>query len=132
MKRLISFLAVGIAANYVLGGVAACSSDAPPPDKKAAPIVGKRGTLSMALEAVSESGKIYRLRNATFLVNSTFFFPGIPGSTTGSGSALPPPIIGSAGTVGAGGSTAIMDGGFGGVRARGGRARHGAGRALTP
>src|SRR5690349_14770063 len=119
MKRLISFLAVGIAANYVLGGVAACSSDAPPPDKKTAPIVGKRGTLSMALEAVSESGKIYRLRNATFLVNSTFFFPG-SGSAMGSGSAAPPPIIGSAGTVSAGGSTAIMDGGFGGFAAGGG------------
>jgi hypothetical protein len=120
MKRLISFLAVGIAANYVLGGVAACSSDAPPPEKKVAPQVGKRGTLSMALEAVSESGKIYRLRNATFLVNSTFFFPGpFPGSASGSGSgvAFPdaaPPPIGSAGTVAAGGGIGFMDGGFGG------------------
>jgi hypothetical protein len=76
MKRLISFLALGIAANYVLGGVAACSSEAPPPDIHKAPAVGKRGTLSMDLQAVSESGKIYRLRNATFLVNSFGFFVG--------------------------------------------------------
>lgn len=104
MKRLISFLAVGIAANYVLGGVAACSSDAPPPAKKSAPQVGQRGTLSMALQAVSESGKIYRLRNATFLVNSGFFFAGTQANDIAFPDASTPPT---------GGSPAFMDGGFG-------------------
>jgi hypothetical protein len=67
----------------------------------------------MALQTVSESGKVYRLRNATFFVSTEFFFQDTPIV------AFPDAgTIGSAGTsgagavFGAGGSFFPPDGGF--------------------
>ena len=134
MKRLLSCLAVGVAFQYLLGGVSGCSS-ADPVKQKSAPI-GKRGTLSMSLESTSDSGKVYRLRNATFLVNSSFFEPPFPtpppfgitgsstsgfaGGVTGGGIAFPDAGIGFAGSTSTGGSPVVIDGGFGGFIGTGG------------
>jgi hypothetical protein len=104
MKKLVSFLAMGIALQYSFGTVVGCSSDAP--SRPRAPSVGQRGTLSMALQTVSESGKVYRLRNATFFVSTGFFFD----DTSSSSLDTPGPIGPSDGS---GGSTAVFpDGGF--------------------
>jgi hypothetical protein len=100
MRRLLSFVAVGFAVHSALGGISGCSSA--DPVKKTAPASGKKGTLSLALQTVSQSGKVYRLRFATFFVNPSFFFPTPP--PTGPG-----PIVGTAGK--AGGSVQFPDAG---------------------
>jgi hypothetical protein len=111
MKKLVSFLAMGVALQYSFGTLVGCSADAP--GRKASQSVDARGTLSMALQTVSESGKVYRLRNATFFVSTEFFFQDTPIV------AFPDAgTIGSAGTsgagavFGAGGSFFPPDGGF--------------------
>ena len=108
MKKLISFLAMGIALQYSFGSVIGCSSDAP--SKRTTSPIGKRGTLNMALQAVSDSGKVYRLRNATFFVSTGFFFPGT--FDKGSGSiefADGGPISAAGGSI-----SVFPDAGFGG------------------
>lgn len=103
MKKLVSFLAMGIALQYSFGSVVGCSSDAP--DKPRGPSVGERGTLSMALQTVSDSGKVYRLRNATFFVSTAFFFEDTsPGSLDGP--VVPP------GPAAGGSIVSFPDGGF--------------------
>jgi hypothetical protein len=99
MRRLLSFVAVGFAVQYALGGVAGCSSA--DPVKKTEPATGKKGTLSLNLESVSQSGKVYRLRDATFFVNPAFVFPTEP---------FPPPFPG--GSTGFGGAPSFPDGGI--------------------
>ena len=118
MKKWLSFVAVGCAIQYALGGVAGCSSA--DPTKKTTPVSSKNGTLTMSLETVSESGKVYRLRNATFFVSPGFFFPfpfegmgsGTAGVTGGAVSAFPDAGVGGfAASTGSGGSTGFFDGG---------------------
>ncbi|HEX3596427.1 MAG TPA: hypothetical protein VHU80_15060 [Polyangiaceae bacterium] len=105
MKRLISFLAVGFAFQYALGGIAGCSS-ADPQKKPSTPAAQRNGTLTMALEATSDSGKVYRLRNATFLVSPEIFFEGAPIPL-----ATPASTVDGGPIMGAGGSPAFIDGG---------------------
>jgi hypothetical protein len=114
MKKLVSFLAMGIALQYSFGSVIGCSSD--PSPRKATTPIGKRGTLSMALQTVSDSGKVYRLRNATFFVSTGFFFPGAFDKGSGiSQSPIQNADGGPIGSVGAGGSIGVFpDAGFGG------------------
>ncbi|HEX4336809.1 MAG TPA: hypothetical protein VH062_12910 [Polyangiaceae bacterium] len=86
----------------------------------------------MALEATSDSGKVYRLRNATFFVEPEFFFSGKAtpletGSIDGGG-----PVQGSAGSpvFSDGGSIPVGSGGvsgFGGFFGSGGSATAGFG-----
>jgi hypothetical protein len=123
MKRLISFLAAGFALQYALGGVSGCSSAAPDRQSTTNPNA-KRGTLSMALQTVSESGKVYRLRNATFEVSSGFIFGG---DVSGGGpvSVAPDAGFGIAGAAGSGTTPPgnpfpTFDGGIGGFNASGG------------
>lgn len=103
MRRLLSLVAVGFAAHSALGGISGCSSA--DPVKDSAPAASKKGTLSLALEAVSQSGKVYRLRFATFFVNPSFFFP-TPTPTS------PGPIFGG-GSAGTTGVTVFADAGTG-------------------
>ena len=106
MKRLISCLAVGIAFQYALGGISGCSS-ADPVKKVSAPVAQKNGTLTMELQATSDSGKVYRLRNATFLVSPEFFFGATPSPLEGVSSVVDGGVV-----VAAGGSTGLpADGG---------------------
>lgn len=65
MRKLVLFVAMGIA---VQGGLVAggCSDGPQPPIAKRDPI--KTGSLSMQLQTVSDSGKVYRLRQAVFPV----------------------------------------------------------------
>lgn len=63
MKKLFSRVAIGC--GILMGAAAGCAHQDEP--KTAA--LGQ-GTLHMALETVSESGKVYRLRQATFPVDS--------------------------------------------------------------
>jgi hypothetical protein len=129
MRRLLSFVAVGFAVHSALGGISGCSSA--DPVKNTAPS-GKKGTLSLALETVSASGKVYRLRFATFFVNPSFFFPpptpfpikGIAGVSGASDVAFPDGGVVGGGTVVGGGSAGVasvpFDGGFGGSTGQGG------------
>jgi hypothetical protein len=94
ISNFASYVAVGLALQYVTG-IMGCSSDAPNKGTD----VAKNGTLHMALETVSASGKVYRLRFATFFVNGLNGFP--------------IPIDVGGGTVGGGFGAAPMDGGFG-------------------
>ena len=115
MKRLLSLVAVGFAAHSALGGISGCSSA--DPVKKSAPSASKRGTLSLALEAVSQSGKVYRLRFATFFVNPSFFFPTPtgPGPIVGKAGSTSVSVFADAGTVAAGGAPPVsFDGGVAG------------------
>jgi hypothetical protein len=112
MKKIVSFLAMGIALQYSFGTVAGCSSSVG--DKQSGPSVGERGTLSMKLQTVSDSGKVYRLRNASFFVSTAFFIQDTAGGSFESADGGP---IGSAGVFGAGGSFGaggifFPDGGF--------------------
>jgi hypothetical protein len=123
MKKIVSFLAVGIALQYSLGTVVGCSSST---EKRTEPAIGKSGTLSMALQTVSDSGKVYRLRNASFFVSTAFFFDTAGGS---SGPLEGVPIfadggIGAGGSVGSGGGVIFPpDGGveIGGFFGSGGK-----------
>ncbi|HEX7669999.1 MAG TPA: hypothetical protein VF395_10460 [Polyangiaceae bacterium] len=63
MKKLFSRVAIGC--GILAGAVAGCAHRDEP---KAAAL--EQGTLQMALETVSESGKVYRLRQAIFPVDS--------------------------------------------------------------
>jgi hypothetical protein len=63
MKKVFSRLAIGC--GILVGAAAGCAHQDEP---KVADM--ERGTLHMALETVSESGKIYRLRQATFPVDT--------------------------------------------------------------
>ncbi len=96
MKKIVSYVAMGLAFGCAvdLGG---CSDDGA---QKAPAAVAQTGTLKMNLETVSASGKVYRLRNAFFEVNPSFFFEakGEVGAT-GSASASP-----DGGPISAGGS----------------------------
>ena len=65
MRKVISYLAVGLALEYAFT-VVGCSADKPESTEE----VGDRGTLRMELQATSASGKVYRLRQATFFVQS--------------------------------------------------------------
>jgi hypothetical protein len=65
MKVSISYLAIGLALVGVAGTVG-CSRHESGANEAA---IGQQGTLKMALETVSDSGKVYRLRQAVFPVN---------------------------------------------------------------
>lgn len=67
MRTYLSRVAVGLALAYG-ATIPACSRDNP--DKT----VAHNGTLSMALETVSASGKVYRLRNAMLPIGNAFDF----------------------------------------------------------
>jgi hypothetical protein len=119
MKRLFTLGVAGLAL-YAVASTTGCEGD-----QRAAPsqvATAKTGTLGMNLEATSASGKIYRLRAATFLVDSlgnfTPFLDKLPVTSVDAGVSLPPPIFsdggGFPGTGGtsAGGSTFGSGGSF--------------------
>jgi hypothetical protein len=118
-SNLASYVAVGLALQYVMG-IMGCSSDAP--GKGVPSDVAKNGTLQMALETVSASGKVYRLRFATFFVNGLGSGPfAVGGGAAGAAFGAAPSQGSMDGGFGVGGGTAgggfgaqgSMDGGFG-------------------
>lgn len=124
-------LAYAALAAVVLECLSAASCSRQSADRKEEAITP--GTLSMALETVSASGKVYRLRQATFAVTPASDFGGFP---------VPEPIpfpvfdatTGAAGsTTGIGGASfdgGIVFGGFGGEPIDGGAAGGFAGAPL--
>jgi hypothetical protein len=65
MKSAVICITTALALASVVGAVGCSRHDSSPGEAA----IGQRGTLKMALETVSESGKVYRLRQAVFPVN---------------------------------------------------------------
>jgi hypothetical protein len=105
MKTIISCLAVGASLSFGLG-ITSCSGNRADPTERSD--VAETGSLSMALEARSESGKVYRLRNAVLPVQPT-------GGVVFQPTPLPGPSPVFEGGFGAGGTF-----GFGGAPSAGG------------
>jgi len=115
MRRIVVYVAMGVAVEgSVLAG--GCSDGPRPSVGDKDPIV--RGTIGMELQTVSDSGKVYRLRQAVFPVDPQ-------GSVVFGGGGFPialPPIdagVSAGGFFGAGGAVAAGGIGTGGSSAGG-------------